>query len=154
MARFDYRKLSKQERSELVAELVTAMEAIQRKKDLATFFLQLATPSEAVMMARRWKVAQELAAGKGYRTIAHEMKVGISTIESVDQLLSEAIGDYRARFEEVWEEENKKRIDRYRRHVSPFPNRPAFLLVNLLIDAGAQMWRESTELDRQLKKKK
>ncbi|GEM_PF-1507620 len=138
MARFDYRKLSDMQRQELVGELLDIMATVKDKKDLQTFFLQLVTPSEAVMLARRWQIAQRLAGGKSYYRIAEELKVGISTIESVDRWLSEAIGDYRERVAEA-----KLKDARRKNRPTPFrifPNTLPFLLFNLLVAGGARMW--------------
>jgi uncharacterized protein YerC len=142
MARFDYRKLSEKERDELVGELAVVMAGINKKEDLQKFFLQLVTPSEAIMLGRRWQIAKRLAADMSYYSIAQELKVGMSTITAVDQWLSDAIGDYRGKVQEERARAEKQRrgkkfesfdmVDSFSsiRHRFGLP----FLLINLLVD--------------------
>lgn len=139
MSRFDYRKLSPQERGQLVAELLEMIDAVKTKNDLQTFFLQLVTPSEAIMLARRWQIAKRLAGGQSYYRIAQELRVGMSTIEAVDRWLSSAIGDYRQRLTERRAQTAQRRRRRQSR-VSVFPNTASFLLLNLLVEGAARVW--------------
>lgn len=160
VARFDYRKLSEKERAVLVGELATIMSSIRKKDDLQKFFLQLVTPSEAIMLARRWQIAKRLAADTSYYAIAQELKIGMSTIASVDEWLSDAIGDYKGKIQqERARAERQRRTQRLEsfdivdsfysiRHRYGLP----FLLINLLID-GFTMTRWSRMQQRAEKRK-
>ncbi len=147
MARYNYRKLSAQQRQELISELLEVISAIKTKENLKTFLLQLITPSEAVMLARRWQIAKQLAAGKSYYAIAQDLEVGMTTIQSVDQWLSQAIGDYRERLEAARASVSTRKIRRTKLRV--FPNTLPFLLLNLLIEGAARIWW--AELEEQIK---
>lgn len=145
MSKFDYRKLSTKERQALIGELLDTLHEAKNRNVLGKFLLQLLTPSEAVMLARRWQVAQLLAAGQSYYRISRELKVGISTIESVDRWLSEAIGDYRQQLEKQREQEKTKRLRRGRPTV--LPNTVPFLLLNLLAEGALQVWAAEIRLE-------
>jgi len=152
MARFDYRTLPSVERKALIGELLEVIEVVKEKEDLQTFFLQLVTPSEAIMLARRWQIAKQLAAGQSYYRIAADLKVGMSTVASVDRWLSEAIGDYRHKLEQAQAQAARQRRKARQSKTRLFPNTLPFLLLNLIVSGATRIWW--TELAAENKKLK
>ena len=151
MARFDYRKLSVADRSALMDELIEAMSALKTRDDLQKFLLQLVTPGEAIMLARRWQIAKRLAAGDSYLTIANNLSVGMSTIASVEHWLSDAIGAYEEKLEAEYKTARKRRLQHIGwRLRGPFPETVPFLLLNLLVGGVQKVYWE----ERLAKKKK
>ena len=142
MGKFDYRQLSARQRQALIGDLLDILYKARDRNVLGKFLLQLLTPSEAVMLARRWQVAQRLADSQSYYKISQELKIGIGTIESVDRWLSKTVGDYRQQLAKQREREKKKR---YRRQ-TVFPNTVPYLLLNLLAEGALQAWAAEIRL--------
>jgi len=94
MARFDYRELSIEERQKLLHKLSEVFSGLKTKKDITTFLERLLTPSELVMLARRLQVAELLVGGRSYDQIQNHLRVGISTIRSIEGWLEHATRDY------------------------------------------------------------
>ena len=89
MTKLEYRKLSRKQQSTLESELQKAFLKIPRKKDMVALLLDLLTPSERIMLARRIRVARRLHAGESYLKIKRDLKVGIDMISFVDKWLIE-----------------------------------------------------------------
>lgn len=138
MAKFDYRTLTEKERQQMGRELAKLFDMIKSQAELENFLQQFLTPSEVAMLARRWRIAQDLVDGKSYLDIREAHGVGLSTIQMVDQWLLKELGDYRA----IAEREQKQRQSgkqKKRRFSEPregirhkYPTH--FLLLNLLLD--------------------
>jgi len=124
--------------SNVLDDLVSVFLATKDKKALKAFLLQLLSTSEAVMLARRWEIAQMLASGETYYAIREKLGVGMSTITSVDHWLSDAIGDYKKILEKEMLANKEIKLEYMDvadtmtsiRHRYALP----FLLVNMLID--------------------
>lgn len=145
MSRFDYRSLSGTERNKLFDELSEMLLSLKTKQDMRQFLQRLLTPSEMVMLIRRVHVAKSLIKGKSYDTIREELGVGFSTIQSIDQWLTFAIGDYEAirAKQQRSLKEHKRRQTSNRRRSRDMPGSfddvrhrygAKFLLINLLLD--------------------
>jgi len=89
MTKVEYRKLSCKEQEALESELQAAFVKIPRKRDMVALLLDLLTPSERVMLARRIRVARRLSAGESYLEIKEGLRVGIDMIRFVDKWLVE-----------------------------------------------------------------
>ncbi len=144
MVKFDYHTLTTKQRSDLLEELAEAIGKLRETKDRQRFFEQLLTPSEQVMLGRRWQIAKKLIAGESYLDIRHELRVGFTTIESVDHLLRESVGNYREYIEKIARKPKAQRKNWYRerssditgsfgdiRHRYPLH----FLLINIFLDS-------------------
>jgi uncharacterized protein YerC len=148
MARFDYRTLTPAQRVKLNQELLEIIAAIKTKGDLEKFLLQLITPSEMAMLARRWQIAKRLAAGESYDAIAQKLKIGMSTIQSVDRWLSETIGNYREKLKKERAKLERRRLrERLPTNVRFFPNALPFLLLNVLLAALYESSRKKLNKD-------
>jgi len=97
MARFDYRTLTASERDGLVRDLLDVLLSLKSRDGMEEFLLHLLSPSEAVMIGRRWRIASRLVEGDTYREIAAEEKAGLSTVIAVDEWLSRTLGEYKER---------------------------------------------------------
>lgn len=165
MAKFDYHKLSLTDRQNLVKRLAAAMAKLRTANDHARFLEQLLTPSEQVMLGRRWQIAQLLVAGESYLNIRANLKVGFTTIEAVDHLLQETVGDYRSLVKKIAEKPKSKRKTWHRDHHSEIMGTFGdirhryplhFLLFNLVLDAvpAAQLAAQQAPEKKQEKKQK
>ena len=94
MAKVDYRELTSKERQAALDSLAEMIVLLKDKKQAREFIDRLLTPSEVVMLARRIGIANLLVHGASYVTIQEKLKVGVSTIRTVDQWLDHAIRDY------------------------------------------------------------
>lgn len=94
MGKFDYRELSVEERDRLVEKLADVFSSLKGKKKITVFLERLLSPSEIVMLARRLQVAELLVGGRTYDQIQNKLKVGISTIRSIEGWLEHATRDY------------------------------------------------------------
>lgn len=101
MAKFDHRRLSATERSSLLGEFWSLLDALQKARGLRTFLEGFLTPSERVMFARRLQIATHLMEGRTTSEIRERLGVGLSTIESVDRWLERGFGDYRRTLPEI-----------------------------------------------------
>ncbi len=145
MAKFDYRSLKERKRKKLVDRLADAFIDVKNKRDMRVLVEQLFTPSEVVMLGRRIEIARRLIRGRTYAEVRGELKVGFSTIRSVDSWLENGVPDYhklRERFRTWGYKPLKKKSRRRGREGDIFGSfddirhRYAghFLLLNLLLD--------------------
>ncbi len=83
MSKLDYRKLPSAQRKDLMDQVAEVLAEIKTKDEMRLFLQRLLTPSEYIMLARRLSVAQRLVQGHSYTKIREDLKVGMSTIQSV-----------------------------------------------------------------------
>ncbi len=141
MARFDYRKLDKKQRDELLREVAASVRKLESTEDTQRFLEQLLTPSEVAMVGRRWQAAKMLMEEKSYYEIRLKLGVGMSTIESVDKWLRRSIDDYPALVAVLRKDPKVKKKEFRRRYGSQFGSfnnirrrYPLhFLLINLIL---------------------
>lgn len=101
MAKFDLYSLLPQERNKLLNELYTLIVSLKTKEQIISFFKDLLTPSEAVMLARRIQIAKMLLNGDNYEEIRRKLKIGIGTITRVQRWLKAGFGGYTKALEKV-----------------------------------------------------
>lgn len=136
MAKVKYYDLGDQERRELLNDLCSMVVSLKSKQEAKQFMMDLLTPSEAVMISRRIKIAKLLMQGSTYEDIRDELAVGNSTILQVDRWLNEGFGGYK---NAIKKQKNKKGQAKINEGGLPFSldhlrkKYPAhFLLINLL----------------------
>lgn len=144
MGKFDYRELPAGDRIKFTEQLAEVLAHITDKRQMRELITTLLTPSELIMLARRLEIASRLLEGKSYATIRKEIKVGISTVQSVDSWLEHTVRDYQnMRSKQIHEQKALKKLAEARLRkrsgsVSPLdirhqqPNRWWF--INLLLD--------------------
>lgn len=144
MGKFDYRELPASDRIKFTEELAEVLARITDKRQMRELLTTLLTPSELIMLSQRLEIAERLLEGKSYATIRKEIKVGISTIQSVDQWLERMVRDYQnMRAKEIQEQKVAKKMKEARPHQyvegnsltgirRKYPNR--FWFINLLLD--------------------
>ena len=94
MSKVSHHAITASEREIMLRHIAHAIGSLKREKDIHLFLQQLLTPSEVIMLSRRLKVARLLIEGKTYREIRELLKVGISTIITIDQWLEKALRRY------------------------------------------------------------
>lgn len=148
MAKFNPKQLNSQERMNLLDLLWTSINELKTREEIKNFFKDLLSESEAIMLARRILIAQELLQGKTYEEIIEKYKVGRSTLASVNSWLESGFGGYEKalkKFEKTLDERERKR--KLAEEIDKKSNAPAmsftwirkkyplhFLLLNWIID--------------------
>lgn len=94
MARRRVYEVEKRERSRMLDEFFQMIAEIQDKKAAESFFKDLLTPSEALMLTRRIEIAKLLLAGWNFRDISKKLKVGANTVNYVNRWLFTGFGGY------------------------------------------------------------
>ncbi|MEA2007006.1 MAG: YerC/YecD family TrpR-related protein [Patescibacteria group bacterium] len=94
MARRKIYEVDKRERYRMLDEFFQMVAQIKTKQTAASFFKDLLTPSESLMLVRRIEIAKLLLAGWNYRDISEKLKVGVNTINSVNRWLFSGFGGY------------------------------------------------------------
>src|SRR5687768_9148529 len=107
MGKFDYTQLTLRQRQELVAPLVEALSHIRKPDEIRDFLGRLLTPSEVVMISRRFQIANLLVQGASYYSVREKLGVGFSTIQTVENWLTHSVRDYqdvraKQRRHELW----------------------------------------------------
>lgn len=72
----------------------TSIAELKSRDEVKAFFKDLLSESEAIMLARRIKIAERLLQGVDYEDIQSELHVGRSTIASVHQWLTSGFRGY------------------------------------------------------------
>jgi uncharacterized protein YerC len=144
MSKFNYRLLTTKQQKQLLNELSETIAVLKDTQEIQQFLHKLLTPSEAVMLARRLRVANALVSGKTYEMIRQEFGVGLSTIQLADRWLRATVGDYegvRTVYQKQRRQNRKNESSLRRRSDMPdslgsvrhrYPGH--FLLLNLLLD--------------------
>jgi len=94
MARRKIYEVDKGERYRMLDDFFSMVAQINSKKAAASFFKDLLTPSESLMLTRRIEIAKLLLAGWDYRNIEKRLKVGSNTINNVNRWLYSGFGGY------------------------------------------------------------
>lgn len=74
--------------------LWTSVAELDKRDQVKAFLKDLLSESEAIMLARRIKIARRLLEGVGYDEIQKELKTGRSTIANVDRWLTSGFKGY------------------------------------------------------------
>jgi len=137
-----YSQLSKEEKIKFLGDFYSTVASLQNREEVKNFLKDLLTLSESVMLARRLQIAMMLLNGDTQDRIRQKLKVGYSTIASVQRWLQAGFGGYEKvlkRYKSTWQ-----RKDRRRKTASPdtplsfnwmrrkYPLH--FLLVNTILD--------------------
>lgn len=85
-----YSSLFAKIQQELLTEFCEALLNLKNTDEVVKFLIDLLTKSEALMLAKRIKIAKLLIEGKDYRTIGGLLKVSHGTIAKVAEWLTEA----------------------------------------------------------------
>ena len=94
MSRVQPRNLEEKQRAEFLNMFWTSIAELKSRDEVKAFFKDLLSESEAIMLARRIKIAERLLQGVDYEEIQSELHVGRSTIASVHQWLTSGFQGY------------------------------------------------------------
>ncbi|MBC7836737.1 hypothetical protein H7X87_03090 [Acetobacteraceae bacterium] len=106
------KNLSSKQRIETLDSLYTAAGTIRGRGAMKLFLRDLLTESERIMLGRRILIAQRLLAHAQHEAIAHELGVGLDTIQRVKRWLDDQLPGYEQAIKEM-EKEFKRRQDTY-----------------------------------------
>ncbi|OGI27591.1 MAG: hypothetical protein A2359_04670 [Candidatus Moranbacteria bacterium RIFOXYB1_FULL_43_19] len=93
--RVRYQSLTEIEKKKFLGELYDMIALLKNRDEVKQFFKDLLTLSETVMVSRRLQIAKMLLEGYAYRDIQTKLKVGFTTIVSVERWLNQGFGGYR-----------------------------------------------------------
>lgn len=94
MARSKPQMMPLKERNKLLGELWTTLSLFESVDEIKNFLKDLLSETEAVMLARRLKIARLIYAGWSYERIEKEMRTAPATIASVHSWLDGGFGGY------------------------------------------------------------
>ena len=92
--RVKFSEMGRQEQLEL-GEFYDMVASLKNRVEAKNFFKDLMSLSEIVMVSRRIQIAKRLLKGDTYREIIEKMKVGKSTVASVDKWVNLGFDGYR-----------------------------------------------------------
>lgn len=95
MAKVDYRMLLPSDRETLRKEFFQVMESLDVGKELQEMVVDMFKTSEIIMFTRRVRIARLLVTGLPFTQIAKILRVGLDTIESIDEFLEGKLPNYR-----------------------------------------------------------
>jgi len=137
-----YHELTRDEKMKFLGDFYSMIALLKDREEVKSFFKDLLTLSEAVMLSRRIQVAMLLLEGKTHEEIKRKLKVGFSTITSVEKWLHAGFGGYDKilkRYQSIKSAREFKTVSVAKR--SPFSfgwlrhKYPLhFLLVNMILD--------------------
>lgn len=110
MARFKPERLSKKEKYELLNNFWTALALLEDVEEIRNFLKDLLSETEAVMLARRLKIAQLIYQGEGYDAIEKSMHASPTTIASVHAWLDGGFGGYLKGIQKLKEEMERQTV--------------------------------------------
>lgn len=79
--------VDKKERYRIIGELFELVVNLRTKQEVVVFLVGLFTRSEALMIARRIKIAKMLVNQEGYDAIRKKLKVSYQTVATVERWL-------------------------------------------------------------------
>ena len=133
-----YNQLTEFEKKKFLGEFYTMVSSLRSRDEVKSFFKDLLTLSEVVMISRRLQIAGMLLEGQTYEEIKRILKTGLDTIGQVDRWLNNGFGGYK----KIIERHKKKQLakkDYLSEGIAPFSishirkKYPLhFLLLNLL----------------------
>lgn len=94
MSRKRVSKINPKELHRILDEFWTMVALLETKDEVKSFFKDLLSASESVMLARRIQIAKLLLVGLGYDAIEKRMGAGPTTIASVHRWLQGGFGGY------------------------------------------------------------
>lgn len=96
MSRKRLSKINPAERHRILDEFWTMIALLENKDEVKSFFKDLLSATESVMLARRIQIAKLLLSGWGYDRIQHRLGAGPTTVASVHRWLQGGFGGYAA----------------------------------------------------------
>jgi len=90
-----YHELSDFEKKKYLGEFYSVVAQLKTRDEVKSFFKDLLTLSEVVMLSRRIQIAKMLMEGETHDQIRIKMKVGFGNIASVERWLKEGFGGYK-----------------------------------------------------------
>lgn len=111
MSRTNPRNLDSKVLMKYLDLLWTSIAELKSRDEVKSFFKDLLSKTESVMLARRILIAQLLLAGKSYDEIKEELKTSHATIANVQRWLESGFGGYEnaiKNFEKAVEKRFKK----------------------------------------------
>ena len=132
-----YNQLSDFEKKKFLGEFYTMISLLRNRDEVKTFFKDLLTLSEVVMISRRIQAAKMLLEGETYEEISKKLKMSTATVNSVEKWLNNGFGGYKNIIKRY---KSKKEYKLKEKNYAPF-SLPAirkkyplhFLLLNLLL---------------------
>jgi TrpR-related protein YerC/YecD len=112
MPRTQPKSISKEELHGFLDEFWTMVATLETKDEVKRFFRDLLSETEALMLARRVRIAKMLLQGISYEEIAETLHTGEGTIASVHRWLQSGFGGYTKslpRLEQELKKNTKKR---------------------------------------------
>jgi len=103
-----YSKISNKEKEELLEDFCDALSVLNNSKERMAFIVDLLTKQEAIMMARRIKIAKMIIEGKSYQEINNSMHVSFVTISKINQWLLESGEGFRIIYQRSKKQKPKK----------------------------------------------
>ncbi len=100
-------QLSREVQQELLSEFCQALLSLKTPEEAVKFLTDLLTKSEALMLAKRIKIAKLLLEDKNYRQIEGLLKVGHTTIAKIATWLTEGGEGFRLIAERTKKERQK-----------------------------------------------
>ncbi|MDO8523800.1 MAG: Trp family transcriptional regulator [bacterium] len=94
MSRFKPERLLNKDKYKLLHEFWTTLALLETVEEIQNFLKDLLSETEAVMLARRLKIAQLIYQGKSYESIQKTMQTSPGTIASVHSWLDGGFGGY------------------------------------------------------------
>lgn len=94
MSRVNARNVDADSKMKYLDLLWTSIAQLETRDEVKSFFKDLLSQSEAIMLARRIEIARRLLEGQSYRQIIGELKVGMDTVNKVQQWLTAGFGGY------------------------------------------------------------
>lgn len=94
MSRKRLSKINPKERYRILDEFWTMVALLDTKGEVKSFFKDLLSATESVMLARRIQIAKLLLSGMGYDEIQNRLGAGPTTIASVHRWLQGGFGGY------------------------------------------------------------
>ncbi|MDO8620520.1 MAG: Trp family transcriptional regulator [bacterium] len=110
MARFKPERLSTKEKYGLLKEFWTTLALLEDVEQIQNFLKDLLSETEAVMLARRLKIAKLIYQGKSYEAIEKLMHASPTTIASVHSWLDGGFGGYLQGIQKLREELGRQAV--------------------------------------------
>lgn len=129
MGKLDFRRLKAKTLSQLENELLSPFRVQGQQREGIELLLALLAYSERIMLARRIQIAKLLIQGKALHEIAKNLRVGETTVRSMDRWLATTFHDYRKILPTVIKEHKKHSS---RDHLLRTHHPLHFLLIDLL----------------------
>jgi len=90
-----YHELSDSEKKKYLGEFYSMVALLKNREEVKSFFKDLLTLSEVVMISRRIQVAKMLLEGYTHEDIRKKLKIGFTTISQVEKWLNNGFGGYK-----------------------------------------------------------